>query len=203
MSFEVIKITQGQPRVRCKCDGCGREEVVCAVTAKGAGVARQAVPKLQKLGWSYVSKKLRCSTCEASRRIGELVDKNEPAAPLRQPTRVQKREIMKLLGDVYDEGAERYSGAETDDSVAEVLGVMPGWVVQIREEFFGPDGRNSDMDALAAEISKFMRDAKARIDAAKSEVASLTSAIDRVASMQKTLDQIKIAVGPRNLARVK
>ncbi|WP_228711324.1 hypothetical protein [Tritonibacter mobilis] len=121
----------------------------------------------------------------------------------REPTRMQKREIMDLLNEVYDDEKQCFCGGETDDTVAKVLNVMPGWVAGIREEFFGPDGSNDDMAALGDEIRKFMQDTQTRLTAAKLEVESLDAVICRVSSMAKTLDQIKEAVGPRNLTRVK
>ena len=36
--------------------------------------------------------------------------------------------------------------------------VMPGWVAEIREEFFGPDGGNGEMDALLAEMRAWVKD---------------------------------------------
>ena len=105
--------------------------------------------------------------------------------------------------DLYDHDRQCYCGGETDDTVAKVLNVMPGWVAGIRDEFFGPGGSNDDMAALGDEIRKFMQDTQARLTAAKLEVESLEAVIGRVSSMSKTLDQIKDAVGPRNLVRVK
>ncbi|MBL3587737.1 hypothetical protein JMM61_20710, partial [Rhodovulum sulfidophilum] len=51
----------------------------------------------------------------------------KPAEVLRQPSREQRREIVDMLREVYDPEAERYRRNDTDATVADVLGVMPGW----------------------------------------------------------------------------
>lgn len=119
--------------------------------------------------------------------------------PPRAASRDQKREIMDLLHQVYDRTAGRYSGGETDKTVADVIGggVLPGWVAEIREEWFGPDGGNDEMVALRAELEgwrgladRLQADAAARLD----EVQQLAA---QVATMAKRLDVIGAAVGPK------
>lgn len=119
--------------------------------------------------------------------------------PPREPTRDQKREIMDLLNGVYDRTAGRYSGGETDKTVAEAIGggVLPGWVAEIREDWFGPDGGNDEIVALRAELGgwqglaeRMAADAAARLE----EVQQLAA---QVATMAKRLDVIGAAVGPK------
>lgn len=208
MALDPVRDARGAPRYRCICDDCGREDTVAARHGRdGSDGHGQAVSKIQRLGWSYIGKRLRCGTCEAKRKVEKMAAKTEQKTPAetapREPTRVQKREIMDILSEVYDHDRQCYCGGETDDTVAKVLNVMPGWVAGIRDEFFGPGGSNDDMAALGDEIRKFMQDTQARLTAAKLEVESLEAVIGRVSSMSKTLDQIKDAVGPRNLVRVK
>lgn len=208
MAFEPVRGDRGYPRVRCTCDECGRTETVAAMHGRNGKDGRgQAATRIQRLGWSYIGKRLLCGTCEAKRKVEKMAAKTEQKTPAetapREPTRVQKREIMDLLNEVYDDEKQCYCGGETDDTVAKVLNVMPGWVAGIRDEFFGPNGGNDDMAALGDEIRTFMQDTQKRLAVAKSEVESLESVIGRVASMAKTLDQIKEAVGPRNIVRVK
>ena len=77
---------------------------------------------------------------------------------LPQPTRDQKRDINQMLQEVYDIKAQRYRGEESDHSVAHALGIERwGWVSQIREEFFGPDG-NEAKDNLVAEVKAKIRE---------------------------------------------
>lgn len=76
---------------------------------------------------------------------------------LRRPTPAQKRQIIGLLEDAYDDDAKRYRNPSDNDKViAETVGggCMWGWVAEIREELFGPDTRNAEMDAIRAEVKR-------------------------------------------------
>lgn len=126
--------------------------------------------------------------------------------PLREPTREQKRQIMSLLEVSYDTEASRYKGSDTDKTVAEAIGggCMPGWVAELREEFFGPDGGNAAVeDALTklAEMQVRADKAEAKAAAALGDAASAQKeAIGiraEIAVMTKTLSAIKVAFGPK------
>jgi len=151
MSFHDVSNSygrKGQPRIKAVCCSCERAEVIsCPRGAEG-----QAIKKIQEMGWSLIKKALRCPMCEAKRKAENMVQKSKAPAPLRQPTRAQIREINSMLDDVYDVKDERYQRGDTDETVAEVLGVMPGWVVAERERAFGPAGGNEELDALAVKV---------------------------------------------------
>uniref|UniRef100_UPI0035B18533 hypothetical protein n=1 Tax=Paenirhodobacter enshiensis TaxID=1105367 RepID=UPI0035B18533 len=91
--------------------------------------------------------------------------------PLRQPSQDQRGDIIEMLVTCYDRKAKRYTGAETDKTVADTIGggCMPGWVAEIRERDFGPSGGNEEIEAL------------------RTEIAALSARLDRVCA----------AVGPR------
>lgn len=206
MPFEPIRGHHGQPRVNCICADCGRSEVVCADHKRGAGVLGQAIPKLQKLGWSFVSKTLRCPSCEAARKVNKVKSKTQQVADKparREATPSQRREIIGMIEAAYDVERGRYGGADTDDSIAAELGVMPGWVAEIRESFFGPDGRNADMDELTKEIEVFLDGARGRLAKCEHEAQALRGDIDRVKGFAASLEKIKVAVGPRNLMKAR
>ena len=122
----------------------------------------------------------------------------EPA--LREPTPKQKREIIGLLEVVYDDGAKRFKEGESDKTVADAIGsgVLFGWVAKIREELFGPDTRNQEVEALRKDLGKLadtiqehqreMRQAKeavksveVKISALVASMAALKSRVDKVA----------------------
>lgn len=207
MAFDPVRDGRGQPRVRCICDVCGREGVVCADHGKGNGVAGQAAPKLQKLGWVYASKRLRCAKCAAQERVVALEGKGEAravVAPPREPTRAQKRDIMDLLDEVYDIDAECYKRGDTDETVADVLGVMPGWVAQVREDFFGPAGCNEDMAALRESVEALLKEGAACIkDLQANGIDPLRKVLSQAKEIGVRLEKIEKAVGPRVMARVK
>lgn len=185
----------------------------------------QATTKLKAKGWTFIRNVARCPDCEAKRKVADqpkpakpnlvLVQK-EPAmtqqpavttatAP-RQPSREQKRAIIDLLNDVYDTAAERYRGKDTDQTVAEVLGagIMPGWVAQIREELFGPDGGNDELEALRLELAglndvvqKTVKDATAKLAEVNAALKAVTETERKIADLTKRVEAVKAAVGPR------
>lgn len=191
--IEPIIDQRGFTAATCKCDICGeeaRERAKMKFNVHGADKREmdeaQVLKKLQSKGWSYVKRVLRCPTCEAARKGKEPVTMIEnamtealkPVIAALEPTREQKRQIMSLLDSVYDKERERYSGRETDASVAEALGkeFKVDWVSQIREEFFGADGNNGELTEIAAEIAE-LRDA-------------LKSAVERDAEADKMVQAI-------------
>jgi hypothetical protein len=211
----------GAPRFRVICDGCGRDEVVAADPThrqrNGRGVS--PVPVLRKMagrGWVELKGRLRCPTCEAKRRAGsaaaaptakskEIAMKKQVTA-LRAPSREQRREIVQMLELAYDVAAERYRGADTDCTIAEAIGggVMPGWVAEIRDAMFGPDGGNDEMAALLAELQGWRAMAQDRAKAAEDGVLALTTVLaglaearGQVDKMTARLEAIRAAVGPK------
>ena len=206
----------GAPRVRVGCDGCTREEVVAAEGARGTVNRAGVLRKLALRGWAETRGRLCCPACEAKRRAGlaaaKLADKPKEIAmtkqvtPLRAPSREQRREIVQMLELAYDVAAERYRGTDTDATIAEALGggVMSGWVAEIRDAMFGPDGSNDEMSALLAEMRDWRLLARDRAKAAEAGLQALTAALaglaevqGRVDKMTARLEAIRAAVGPK------
>lgn len=124
--------------------------------------------------------------------------------PPRQPSREQRREIMQMLQIAYDMERQCYSANDSDDSLAAVLKVLPAWVAEIREEFFGPSGESGEMRALSDHLGSLSKDAVELADAlvrAAQTVTKLQAAVDKQAeaikNAQARLDAIRQAVGPR------
>lgn len=154
MSVKPIEQSSGVPRARVICDDCGREEVVTCDYNRRAGGNwspndAQARKKVIAHGWAEVKGKLRCPSCEANRKVVNMADRKpaEESAPP-EPTPKERREIIKLLEDVIDDEAKRYVSGESDETVADALGVRPGWVAQLREEFFDASGDSNDMEEV-------------------------------------------------------
>jgi hypothetical protein len=195
---------RGQARMRAICDSCMQEEVFpCA-----RGDFAEARRKLGLRGWAEVGGTLRCPTCEARRRAHAVVPVTvpgtaKPAEALPKPTREQKRQIMELLSESYDTGAGRYRKGDTDAVVAEVLGFpqRPGWVAQIREEFFGADGGNDEIASLSAQIAA-LQAAETKLETALAKLSQEREALHRdAATMAASLASIRAAVGPQALRR--
>lgn len=147
------------------------------------------------------------------------------ATPARAPTREQKREIVQMLEVAYDTKLGRYKGKDTDKTVAEVLGdgILPGWVAEIREDMFGPDGGNDEMLALLDQIEAAKIEFKAQMDEVKAKMGEAKNMMDEAKGMMETfaasaeslhkdftgkiddlhkrLDAVCTAVGPKAGAR--
>ena len=118
---------------------------------------------------------------------------------LRQPTREQKRQIMSLLEVSYDTEAGRYKGGDTDKTIAETIGggCMPGWVAQLREDFFGPDGANDQLEkAIQSVVDALTKATKAEAEASRI-VAEISPVIADLKAMKSSLDGIRSSFGPK------
>ena len=106
--------------------------------------------QLRKMGWNIHGNVTECPECQSKREKPNMVTTKEE---LRQPTKEQKREIVAMLNDVYDTENERYKAKNTDQSVADDLqdGILWGWVAEIRESMYGPDG-NEEATLLISDI---------------------------------------------------
>jgi uncharacterized Zn finger protein (UPF0148 family) len=191
----------GQPRAMATCDDCGREEVfACEKGNKG-----HAVKRIQQMGWSIIAGKHRCQLCEAKRKVvtpmNKVPDADVDAAP-RAPTLQQKRQIMDLLKEVYDVEAGRYMAGETDSTVAAVVtGVMPGWVSEIREGFFGPDGGSEDMDNLRESIEALQERLSRHEEAARQALCDLEKAEAELLTLKGEFGRLRSAVGTHVVKR--
>ena len=193
--IQTIQRHAGRPSALCVCDDCATErEVACdyELTAGRKWIPNegQIIRKITGQGWSHMRGRLRCPECEAKRKTLKENSMAENVAPIRQPTREQIREIIQMLDVVYDSKAGRYTGGETDQTVAKSMGngIMPGWVAAERERAFGPAGGNEEIDALTAEVEGY-RD---RVTALERAVAEELKGLD---ALLKRLTVIKDAVG--------
>lgn len=208
--IESVPHKSGAGRAKAICDDCGRSEIVpCAYVgnANASSDARrpkesQARAKAISMGWAYVKNKLRCPSCEAKRKVVKMEDvKKAKAEPDRQPTRDEKRKIMDMLGEVYDTDNEQYLQGDTDDTVAEVLGVMPGWVADLRDEFFGPAGSNEDMASLGEDLAKWMASVEELVRSGATMIELGNKKLAEGSVMAANLEKIKKAVGDRTLKK--
>ncbi|WP_395543246.1 hypothetical protein [Neotabrizicola sp. sgz301269] len=190
------------------CDDCGHSQYERADyerLSSGAWQVNegQVIHRLTKSGWSNVKGKLRCMACELKRKA-ELSEKGQKhmgdnVTELRQPTREQKRQIVEMLGEVYSVDNGRYKGCESDVTVAEAIGggCMFGWVAQVREDLFGPDGRNEEAETLLADIRQWRETADALSVQVHASLKKFDEARDKVLALEKRLDVVLKAAGPR------
>lgn len=209
-----------RPYAEVKCDHCDFSENFRADYERVAPdrfevKEGQVLMKATQKGWSNIKGSLRCPECEAKRRDTakpqkEITVKNVVNLPIteepRQPSREQKRQIVTLLTDVYDIASNRYTGGETDKTVADAIGggVLFGWVAQIREDLFGPDGGNeeivrleADVKAHADAISALTRDMDACSKLISDGQKTLSTLRANQSELQRRVDALKTSVGPR------
>jgi len=212
--IEGMKKAGGIPRATAYCDmkDCDRQEVVACAYHRSPRNPGQSFPdekqvhaKLQGQGWAIVKGKLHCPSCEAKRKVVPM-KKPETATP--EMTKRERIQIVSMLSECYDLDAERYTSGDTDETVAEILKVRPGFVAQVREEMFGPAGGNEDMDALEAAIADMLKemqgiagDCKNMIADAQAAMASNEKKLAEVKGLKADLEKIKKAVGPRVMRR--
>lgn len=204
--IEGIAARGRKPKALATCDGAdcnAHQEVGCVYvgpTAKTKPNEKQVRAKLLGSGWSYVKGKLFCPSCEENRKVVPMKVVEKQDGP-REPTRSEKRQIMDMLETTYDVDAERYSGGDTDETVAEILKVMPGWVSQIREEFFGPAGSNEDISQLIADIDQFKEVSVKCLNEFVEAGERLRKVMAEATAHKARLERIEKAVGPRVMKR--
>lgn len=112
----------------------------------------------------------------------------ETEAP-RAMTPKQKREIIGMLELAYDDDRKRYKDGESDKSVAAAIGdgCMWGWGAQVRDELFGPDTKNEEIEALRKDMSAIQADIEAAKADAKRTIESLES---RLAGIRRQFEKV-------------
>ena len=206
---------RGQEQALCTCDECAAEDVVNAPHGKTAKFNKSGKPvldfinegqitkKLQSQGWAVVKNRLRCPKCEAKRKAEQPKPKEavmaENVTQLRQPTPKQKREIIGLLETAYDDEAKRYRGTDTDLTIAEAIGggVMFGWVAAIREDLFGPEGGNEEMETLKAQMGEWIKNADAEAKAMQRALDAFNVERAKLDAIHKRLDALNKTLGPK------
>lgn len=200
----VLKSRAEFPKRTITCDVCQEANFTAPAEKDRAGEG-QLRSKAMTKGWTFVKRVDRCPACEAERKETNVVNmqtiKGASEKPLREPSRAQKREIMLLLEEVYDAEAGRYNGTESDKTVADTLGdgILHGWVAQIREEFFGPDGNqeadamNQEIDDLRKHMAQCAQKAHDQITLAQRELRQLNDFRDRLEKLQERLNKLSKA----------
>jgi len=189
---------EGREKALCHCDTCLTENIT--LPARHGSGRKPAIKnmdtvytQLRKAGWLVNGKVITCVSCTEKLQKDTVMQKEQD---LRQPSKKQKRDIIGLLEDVYDTENERYRGVETDKSVADTLGdgILWGWVSQVREELFGPDGNEHNLVA-AGEIQQW-------IDSSQQVIDEFSQRAKEYAQMLKELEAIK-AQGEKLIAKIK
>lgn len=203
MTIKPISKGAHRPYAVITCDDCGESIEKNCSYAKGQPDrpnVGQLMNALTSKGWRVTKRKQICPDCAAKEKSIEGTDMTDSRQNVttistkpREATREHRREIMAYLEAVYDIDAGRYSGEETDATVAESVGkgCVPAWVEAIRVEFFGDNGTNEAMERGAEDalreikaIGQQIEGVMAMIDAANQrhaeDMAAIAKAIDAI-----------------------
>lgn len=147
---------------RIVCAKCGKSAVQRSGSVKGRldtdgrkKEFRQAQRKFRDLGWSIGKRRQdnKCPDCinilldlQNNVNKGSLLMSSSVINLPRQMGREDRRIVFEKLNDVYVDEKTGYSAGWTDSQVAKDLNVPMAWVVQIRDENFGPSGSNQEID---------------------------------------------------------
>ena len=77
----------------------------------------------------------------------ESKKKNDDVIP---PTPKMRTKIYEMIEASYDREKQRYTGVDTDHTIAAELGITRwGWVKEVPELMFGPDGNEAEEIEIA------------------------------------------------------
>jgi hypothetical protein len=213
--------------VKIRCSGCGKEEVIPQGSINlGASSTAQDLRKLVKRfrdqKWQVDEENPEghlCNACHTGRKQEARMngkaaidaraataggDGSRPkAAPPPAKTRGDDRRIRDKLDDVYilDKG---YSPGWTDQKVADDLHVPVAWVAEIREQSYGDDATNPEIELLIGhgkELAKDIAAVRAEQDALAKMSADIAKSVELLTrkgdELNRRLAQLQEAVGPR------
>lgn len=227
-NFESCLVEYGDKRVRgvsilCRCGHVGKV-VMNSTSGPQCGddtkESKIAIRKFEKLGWLVGDKPQhdRCPNCVTSGKPAKQVEVKvahnpDAAAPVDIPKmgREDRRIIFEKLNEVYD--TDHYGPGFTDKKVAEGLGCPRSWVRQVRDEMFGPEGSNAEIDETTIEaralitkgltLLENVSNLKATLETQKGQIerqlitinnlqretAPITTAVSRMQDLLKSIDK--------------
>lgn len=140
---------------RAHCE-CGAIEVLNASNFAHLPPREFIAKKFRQRGWEINRRSAVCPRCNGTEMRARMemdkVTKLQTAAAPRQMTQSDRRRVFREIDDAWDESRGRYSGKNTDRSIAEKLDVPRIWVEEIRSESFGSSARNEDFDKLLGNL---------------------------------------------------
>ncbi len=191
---ENIESKTGEGRVFASRIECAVCEAV-AYYAKPKNVNHIAVEQhFRNQGW-FVGNGPRadkCAQCQKSKKpILKVVKmENAKAEPPREMSRDDRRIITMKLDDIYADQA--YQAPWTDAAVARDLNVPRAWVADVREQFFGPEGSNSEFDEFLAKAAPIIADLKnlhRSVHAQLEQAKAISAKVDEIERIGKRIEK--------------
>lgn len=178
---------QATKAMRITCAHCGGLAYFPVATGVNTDAPIEAVQHFQNKGW-MVGGDPETDFCRKhstpAKRKGPKTMTN--TAPMADKPREMGREDRRIINDKLDEvyGREAYKAPWTDAAVAKDLGVPRDWVVQVRDQFFGPAGSNPLYDQFIGETEQLEQTFRAYADSCVA--AEQATAAQRLAHAELT-----------------
>lgn len=95
--------------------------------------------------------------------------------------REDRRITFAAINDAYLDAERGYKPGWSDKRVAESLGIPLSWVLDLREEMFGPAGDSAEVRLLLEQIQALREEAERDLDKTASIIADATRRVDELA----------------------
>lgn len=209
-AFDVIneRVPGGVRRIsRLTCSQCGANGTVGIQSSTGVLADQGVLKKFQAMGWDVgrSDRHDKCPACKNQRekKMVVLKDVEQVASAPRTMGIEERRIVFEKLNEVYLNAKQGYADDWSDHRVATDLGVPRKWIEDVRKEFFGPLGTNSQMeqylveaDKCAQEVRGFQGDMRALREQIESALKSpLFNALpvinDRIAKLERLAAEVR------------
>lgn len=105
----------------------------------------------------------------------------------RAPTRIENRRIMETLDECYDADRQRYKSSFSDQALAVRLDVPRAWVSKVREEFYGPEANEAEIEARRQKLALL----DAGVDKAAQAIAKSSTLLDVLAELETLVAELR------------
>lgn len=180
-----------------KCNYCKATETIIKTREFKPATALQKMVTNKGWRWSKSGKHC-CPKCIAKFKAIKMVKKDETAP--REMTPADKRKIFREIDENYDEANSRYIGEATDQAIAKKLAVPSKWVSTVRDENFGPSGRNEEMERVGSALGRLAHESKAAADKALVAAEAAEKVKLECEDLRKRLEKLEASFGPRRVA---
>lgn len=116
--------------------------------------------------------------------VGEVVTIAESP---RAPTPAENRRIMDALDEHYDSERGRYRQSFNDAAVSHKLDLPRAWVKKVREEFFGPEANEADVEAQRQKLAVLERG----VETATAALNKAQAILEAAAELETVLGEMK------------
>lgn len=156
--------------------------------------------RAQFYGWVIGSthRKDRCPACAGRQPKSNVIPIKSEESTMPEPTILQRasdepprtmdvddrRVIFTKLTEIYIGKEEGYAAPWTDQTVSKDLGVPLAWVVEVRDQFFGPARDNTEVRELLEKLASY----QLAITSLKEEAGATTHKLGNIAQKMGAME---------------